>query len=240
MIQRIVANVGVNGVDQPSRRHRLSRNDLRILAVLIALALTASGCRQTPQDASALRDRSPARATDTAASLVVGRAPPSSGGLVSIVLLEPRPARERPVPAEPQVMDQFGLAFSPTLLLARPGQLVEFRNSEDTLHNVRVYHVESRDPAFNVSLGPFGKYVYRFERSGFYAVSCDIHPSMAADILIIDTPYAAVADNDGRFTLPDVPSGSYTLVILRGGARIERMVEIAGPRTDVGPHDRQE
>lgn len=170
--------------------------------------------------------------------MVTGTAPPASDGLVSIVLLEPRPSRELPAPADPQVMDQFGQAFSPTLLLARQGQPVEFRNSEDTLHNVRVYHVESRDPAFNVSLAPFGKYVYTFEQPGFYAVSCDIHPSMAADILVTSTPYAVVADNNGRFSLPDVPAGSYTLVVLHGGKRIERVVEIAGPKPELNAQER--
>lgn len=211
---------------------------MRILAVLVALHLTAAGCRHKAEDSTASREQLPPGAGDAATSVVSGTAPPSSGGLVSIVLLEPRPARELPVPAEPKVMDQFGQAFSPTLLLARHGQPVEFRNSEDTLHNVRVYHIESGDPAFNVSLAPFGKYVYKFEQPGFYAVSCDIHPSMAADILVTATPFAVVADNDGRFTLSDVPSGSYTLVVLRGGERIERAVEVAGPRTDVSVHDR--
>lgn len=221
------------------RPHRLRRrNSLRILAVLVALHLTAAGCRYKAEDSTASREQSPPGAGDAATSVVSGTAPPSSGGLVSIVLLEPRPVRELPVPAEPKVMDQFGQAFSPTLLLARQGQPVEFRNSEDTLHNVRVHHVESGDPAFNVSLAPFGKYVYTFEQPGFYAVSCDIHPSMAADILVTSTPYAVIAENDGRFSLPDVQAGSYSLVVLHGGKRIARVVEIAGPRTDVSVHDR--
>jgi plastocyanin len=210
---------------------------LRILAVLVALHLTAAGCRHKAEDSTASREQSPPGAGDAATSVVSGTAPPASGGLVSIVLLEPRPVRELPVPAEPTVMDQFGQAFSPTLLLARQGQPVEFRNSEDTLHNVRVYHVESKEPAFNVSLAPFGKYAFTFERSGFYAVSCDIHPAMAADILVTSTPYAVIAENDGRFTFQDIPAGPYTFIILTGGKRIERPVEIAGPKTILNAPD---
>ena len=38
----------------------------------------------------------------------------------------------------PAIMDQSGYEFLPALLVAQAGQTVEFRNSEDVLHNVRV------------------------------------------------------------------------------------------------------
>ncbi len=149
------------------------------------------------------------------------------------MLLEPKEPRTIDLPAEAKMMDQFGQAFSPTLLVAASGQPVEFRNSEDTLHNIRVFHVETKEPAFNISLPQAGKYTFTFDRPGFYAVSCDIHPAMAADILVAATPFSAIADADGRFTFQDVPPGPYKLVVIRGGTRTERAVTIAGPKTEL-------
>lgn len=212
----------------------------RVLIVLVTLQLALPACSRKAENPTASSDASRPKG-DAPKSVVTGTAPPASGGLVSIILLEPRsalsevegPPRE-PVPsADPKVVDQFGQAFFPALLIVQRGQPVEFRNSEDTLHNVRVYHAESREPAFNVSLTPFGKYAYTFDRPGFYAVGCDIHPAMAADILVTSTPYAAIAENDGQFKLTDVPAGSYTVVLLHGGKRTERQVTIAAPHTNL-------
>lgn len=164
---------------------------------------------------------------------VVGKAPPAKGGFTSVIILEPRVPRDFPVPTEPKVMDQFGMGFNPDFLLVRAWQPVEFRNSEDVLHNVRVTESATRQPVFNVSPAPFQSYVHTFERPGFYAVSRDIHPSMHADILVTSTPYAVVADNDGTFTFPDVSPGSYTLTVYYGGRRIERAIEVAGSRTEL-------
>src|SRR5436190_16551636 len=43
-----------------------------------------------------------------------------------------------PMPDGPAVMDQISKQFLPIALLARVGQPVEFRNSEDMPHNVSV------------------------------------------------------------------------------------------------------
>lgn len=135
-------------------------------------------------------------------------------------------------------MDQFGMGFNPDFLLARAGQRVEFRNSEDVLHNIRVTESATRLPVFNVSPPPFTSYVHAFDRPGFYAVSCDIHPSMHADILVTSTPYAVVADEGGNFAFSDVSPGSYNLTVYYGGRRIERVVEVAGSRTELILDDR--
>ena len=90
-------------------------------------------------------------------------------------------------------MDQAGLTFGPELLLVRTGYPVEFRNSDDTLHNVRVSHEETRASAFNVAIPTGEVYTYTFERDGFYRVGCDIHPAMAASVFARASPFTALA-----------------------------------------------
>jgi heme/copper-type cytochrome/quinol oxidase subunit 2 len=129
-------------------------------------------------------------------------------------------------------MDQHGNAFHPKVLVARHGQPVEFRNSEDVLHNVHVFDTETRETVFNVGTPVVGSYRFTFEEPGAYDVSCDIHPAMAAFVIVSPTPYTAIADSQGNFELGDVPPGSYEVVVwnLDPARRTRREVEI-GPGT---------
>ena len=157
---------------------------------------------------------------------------PGSAGAV-VVVLEPNGARTFAQQSEKPVMDQAGLTFGPELLLVRTGQPVEFRNSDDTLHNVRVSHEETRASAFNVAIPTGEAYTYTFERDGFYRVGCDIHPAMAASIFAAATPYTTLADSAGNFTFSEVPAGSWTVTVYAGGKRLRKDVEVAGGVTSV-------
>jgi plastocyanin len=202
----------------------------RILSVS-ALALLACRCSNKATPPVPPPDAAPAAASAATAE-VVGTAP-RGAGFAAIIMLEPRTPREFPAPTEPAVMDQQGLAFIPSLLLARLGQPVMFRNSEDVLHNVRVGESRTSQPVFNVATIPGNAYTHTFTQPGFYSVSCDVHESMHADILVTSTPYVAAAADDGSFKLSDVAAGSYKLSVLLGQRRIERAVEITGPRTQL-------
>jgi plastocyanin len=157
---------------------------------------------------------------------------PNSVGAV-VVVLEPRTARAFPAQAEKPVMDQVSLTFLPELLFVRTGQPVEFRNSDDTLHNVNVKHEETREQAFNVAIPTSGAYEHTFARDGFYRVGCDIHPAMAASIFSAATPFATLADADGGFTFEGVPSGPWKVTVYAGGRRLQRDVDVTGAVTEV-------
>jgi plastocyanin len=163
---------------------------------------------------------------------VRGTAPRAAGGFPSVVLLVPENVRDLPVPEEPVLMDQHGNAFHPKVLVVRHGQPVEFRNSEDVLHNVHVFDTETRETVFNVGTPVVGSYRHTFARPGAYDVSCDIHPAMAAFVIVSETPYVAIADAQGSFELDDVPEGSYELSVwnLDPDRRAQRRVDI-GPGT---------
>jgi plastocyanin len=201
----------------------------KILAVS-AFALLA--CRCSNNATSSVPPPDTARPATAGNSEVIGKGP-RGAGFPAIIVLDPQTPREFPAPTEPGVMDQQGLAFIPSLLLVRQGQPVMFRNSEDVLHNVRVGESRTSQPVFNVATVPGNAYTHTFTQPGFYSVSCDVHESMHADILVTSSPYAVVASDDGSFKLSDVPAGSYKLTLHLGPRRIERVVEIAGPRTQL-------
>jgi hypothetical protein len=57
-------------------------------------------------------------------------------------------------------------------------------------------------------------YTHRFVASKHpIAIGCPVHASMAAWIYVFDHPYHAVTDVHGRFQLPPVPPGQYTLQV---------------------------
>ena len=164
---------------------------------------------------------------------VTGLVPVSPDGSLTVVILEPRGPMDVPAATEPVTMDQLGMEFLPPVLLAGIGQPVRFRNSEDVMHNVRVYNIETKDTAFNISTPLGGTYEHRFEVAGTYRVACDIHPAMGASVVITGAPYAAVAGRDGRFALDGVLPGTYTAIVQAGAVRIEQAVDVPPSPTEL-------
>jgi hypothetical protein len=61
---------------------------------------------------------------------------------------------------------------------------------------------------------------------------CDIHEHMRGLILVLDTPYFAMTDTDGRFRLRGLPSGRYTLKAwINSKTTRERPVELKNGET---------
>lgn len=177
-------------------KHRKHRSRL-----LTAITFVLASCSSPKEPAE--------HPAETKAGGIVGKAPPATGGYPSVIQLVPEVPVEIPIPEEPALMDQYGTAFRPKLLVVRPGQPVDFKNSEDVLHNVHVIESETRETEFNVGTPVVGAYRHVFEREGAYDVSCAIHPSMAAFVIVTAAPYVAVADSQGNFTLETIPEGTY-------------------------------
>ena len=196
---------------------------MRLVFVTAALSMVAPGCAREGRDS----------AVDEGAQIIAGRVAPATRGLRSVVILEPQPPRASTVTTDTAVMDQFGITFIPALLVVQVGQEVEFRNSEDVAHNVRVVDHATGSTLFNVATLMGDPYRYRFERSGSYAVQCDIHPAMSAVVLVVSTPYTVVVEDSGEFSLEGVPPGSYRLTVWSADSsrRIERVVDIGAGRT---------
>jgi plastocyanin len=159
--------------------------------------------------------------------VVAGTAP---GG--AIVALVPA-AGEAPMPEGPAVMDQYSKTFVPGVLYVRVGQPVEFRNSEDQSHNVNVTRRGTGGAVFSVSTEPQQKYVHTFDRAGQFDVACDIHPGMQALVVAAASALVTIADEQGAFSIPNVPPGFYKVALTFEGRTVERPLEVTGPRTEV-------
>jgi plastocyanin len=209
----------------------------RVLSA-IAIALFCVGCSkdrpidEIPAEPPPVKAASPAPDANT--STVTGKAPAAKGGLAAVIILKPTVDREFPPAAYTPVMDQISLSFIPPVLFVRTGHPTEFRNSDEVLHNVRVYDDETKEPAFNVAIPTGGTYAYTVKRDGFYNVGCDIHPGMAAVIVAAGTPYTVLAAPDGKFAIDGVTPGEYRLTVYADVEKIERDVTVSNGANALG------
>lgn len=207
----------------------------RRCALAIVSAVLLSACSK---QGSTAEPASPPPSAGSAPAVVTGRVPVITSGTPAVVILEPRHTDQVPAPSTMPVMDQVARSFIPPILFVRTSHAAEFRNSDDELHNINVKDGVTHQQAFNVAVPTGGQYLYTFKGTGVYDVSCDIHPGMSAQIVATSTPYATLADAEGRFTFPDVVRGAYALTVYAGARTIERTIEVAGPRTEVDATER--
>ena len=123
------------------------------------------------------------------------------------------------------VMDQRNERFVPHVLAVMVGTVVDFPNSDLIYHNVFSL---SRAKRFDLGRYAAGKSKsVRMDRPGVVRVFCDIHSHMSAFVLVFNHPFFDVTDVEGRFELPVLPSGTYTVVgWYEGEARITRSVVV--------------
>jgi len=144
----------------------------------------------------------------------------------SVVYLEtaPRSAFDERDPGR-VVMDQRNERFVPHVLAVMVGTVVDFPNSDLIYHNVFSL---SRAKRFDLGRYAAGKSKgVRMDRPGVVRVFCDIHSHMNAFVLVFNHPFFDVTDVEGRFELPSLPSGTYTVVgWYEGEARITRSVVV--------------
>jgi plastocyanin len=164
---------------------------------------------------------------------IVGTVPLAANAVPVVIVLAPKTPREFPRQTEKPAMDQVGATFTPAMLFVRAGQPAEFRNNDDTLHNVHVTHEETREAQFNVAIPTGETYEYTFKRDGFYHVGCDIHPSMAAEIFASASPYVTTADSEGGFTFDGVPPGAYAVTVYAGVRRMQKDVDVKAGVTQI-------
>jgi|SRR6185369_2190052 len=147
----------------------------------------------------------------------------------------------------PQEMVTRQKQFVPRVMAVPRGARVRFPNQDPILHNV-----------FSVSPGNFfdlGLYnqgpgkEQKLDKPGLVRVFCNVHHSMVAYILVLDTPYYTQPGPDGRFTLSGLPKGPGRLTIWHeqadpwtapitlpqaSGPAITARVEVVRPR--IPPH----
>jgi plastocyanin len=106
-------------------------------------------------------------------------------------------------------VQQKGRRFVPDLVAVTVGDKVAFPNWDPFLHNVF-----SQSPPRKFDLGSFKKGDSKdrqFTQAGVVEVYCNIHPEMAATILVLPNRRHTRVGADGKFVLDGVPPGTWTV-----------------------------
>lgn len=145
-----------------------------------------------------------------------------------VVMLDPLTAPPREPRPRRRVMEQRDRRFRPHILVVPVGSTVVFPNFDPIYHNVF-----SRSTARPFDLGLFKNGDARevvFDQPGIVKLGCNLHLNMSGYIVIVKSPYYAVTDEQGRFTINAVPPGRYLL-----RAWNESRAEMVTQRVDVTP-----
>jgi hypothetical protein len=114
-------------------------------------------------------------------------------------------------PTGPATIDQQGCRYHPHVFGMRVGQVLEIVNSDPTLHNIHA--LPKTNTEFNTGQPIQGmKTEHKFTaKEVMVPFKCDVHGWMNAYVGVLDHPYFAVSDADGKFDLKGVPPGTYTI-----------------------------
>lgn len=145
---------------------------------------------------------------------------PKTKGIANVaVYLQKAPAG---MPAEykkskkPTVdFDQKGTQFLPHMLVVRTDQTVKVLSDDPMGHNTHTNPIRS---------SPFNSAIKAKERVGVPVtiktperlpvnVKCDIHPWMTAWWVVVDHPYVAITDAEGKFKIENLPPGEHKFTV---------------------------
>jgi len=126
------------------------------------------------------------------------------------------------------IVDQKSCLYSPQIFAVQTGQKITIKNSDPVMHNVHTTSTNGM-PEFNqVQMASGPDLSISFDKpENFMKFKCDVHPWMFAYATVVDHPYFAVTDKDGKFTINNVPPGKYTVEALhRKAGVVTQEVEI--------------
>lgn len=120
------------------------------------------------------------------------------------------------------LIDNVKCRFVPHVQVMVKGQKVKIKNSDSILHNTHPYLVKKprNRTIVNLALPIQGQVIdatkrfrrrTRKERDSVIRIKCDAHDWMLGWVHVYEHPYFAVTDENGAFTIADVPPGKYKL-----------------------------
>jgi len=138
------------------------------------------------------------------------------------------------VRSEKVVIEQVRKQFVPSWAVIQRGTTVEFPNTDSVYHNV---FSQSSGNSFDLGLynSTSAAKNHTFNEAGSVDIFCNIHPQMAASILVVPNRHFAKVKADGSFEISDIPGGKRKVVAWAPGSRLHvQWVELnAGETADV-------
>lgn len=107
------------------------------------------------------------------------------------------------------VVDQKNCIFDPRITVAKTGQTVVIKDSDQGMHNVR--GTLGGQQLFNETTFQGTETSVSLDKSGPVSIECDVHPRMQGWIYVTPNGAARVTNENGKATLSNLSPGEYTL-----------------------------
>jgi len=130
---------------------------------------------------------------------------------------------------ERAVIDQRNTQFVPKVSVITTGTPVRFPNSDNVRHQVYSFSPAKRFelPLYSGQTAP----PVVFDAPGVVVLGCNIHDAMVAYVVVVDSPYHAKSDANGRAKI-EAPAGQYILRIwhpgVKDGQPIQQKIVLSG------------
>ena len=137
----------------------------------------------------------------------------AAGGLKNVVVfVESAPNGKVADPQKENFLYNGGCRYAPRVLAFQKGERLRVRSHDPKLHIPHGYLGERT--VFYLSL-PFKNTTIdataKIREAGMMKVVCDTHAWMLGFVHVFDHPFFAVTNEQGVFSIPDLPPGSYVL-----------------------------
>ncbi|HXI87791.1 MAG TPA: hypothetical protein VNH64_10055 [Parvularculaceae bacterium] len=127
--------------------------------------------------------------------------------------------KERPTHApQTYTIDQISEEFVPFVTLLRPGDSLQFRNSDKVLHQVYSFAPINRFE-FEVHPGKTSP-TTTYKAAGIASIGCNIHDHMLAYAVVSAAPFVAKTDATGVAIIRDAPLGASQLSVWHPLSRV--------------------
>ncbi len=134
---------------------------------------------------------------------------------------------------EPVVLDNKGCRFDPHVIAVRTNQPLEIRNDDSGIgHNTNASFVAN--PGFNEMVtndSPITKTLQKAEPVPA-PVACNVHPWMKAYAVVREDPYVAISDENGEFTIENIPAGQHEFIFWHEAKGNMRDLKLKDGKTD--------
>ncbi len=150
-----------------------------------------------------------------------------------MVMLEDAPAQPKLKDAKPMLVDQRDWLFIPRVIGVQYGRPVRFDNNDAVNHSVMASSLVKENQLNSVA-GPGTPITHVFERQKHpVRIGCSLHAWMRAWIYVVEHPWFAVSDQEGKFRIEKVPPGKYTLLLVHPDTNLQerRPIEVQPNKT---------
>jgi len=142
---------------------------------------------------------------------------PENKGIANVFVFLPKaPTGYKPPKADKElIFDQKNCKFLPHSLCIQVGQTVKVLSDDGVPHNTHTFPL--RNAGFNQTVSPNDRKGVELKYSKAeklpIEVKCDFHTWMKAYHLILDHPFMAVSDANGKFEIEGLPAGKHEFTV---------------------------